>query len=43
MLARKEGDPLPRLVLDGIAVVQLDQDGLCREFRLWWHSRVDEG
>jgi len=41
MLARKEGDPLPRLVLDGIAVVEFDGVGLCREFRLWWHSQVD--
>ena len=42
MLARKEGDPLPRLALDGIAVVEFDGKGLCREFRLWWHSKIDE-
>ncbi|MBI5109766.1 MAG: nuclear transport factor 2 family protein [Rhodocyclales bacterium] len=42
MLARKEGDPLPRLVLDGIAVVEFDTAGLCRELRLWWHSKVDD-
>lgn len=41
MLARKEGDPLPRLVLDGIAVVEFGSDGLCQELRLWWHSQVD--
>jgi hypothetical protein len=41
MLARKPGDPLPRLALDGIAVVELDDAGLCRHFRLWWHSIVD--
>ena len=40
LLARKEGDPLPRLVLDGIAVVEFDADGLCRDFRIWWHSRI---
>ncbi len=40
LLARKEGDPLPRLVLDGIAVVEFGADGLCREFRIWWHSQV---
>jgi ketosteroid isomerase-like protein len=42
MLARKPGDPLPRLVLDGIAVVEFGADGLCRDFRLWWHSQIDE-
>ncbi|MFO1315051.1 MAG: nuclear transport factor 2 family protein [Burkholderiales bacterium] len=40
VLARKEGDPLPRLVLDGIAVVRFDPDGLAREFRIWWHSQA---
>jgi len=37
--ARKEGDPLPRLVLDGIAAAHFDANGLCRELRLWWHSQ----
>jgi len=41
LLARQPGDPLPRLALDGIAVVELGPDGLCRHLRLWWHSRVD--
>lgn len=41
MLARKEGDPLPRLVLDGIASVDLAADGLCRRLRLWWHSMAE--
>ena len=40
LLARKERDPLPRLVLDGVAVVELDARGLCRDFRLWWHSQI---
>lgn len=40
LLARKGGDPLPRLALDGIAVVELGEDGLARHFRLWWHSVV---
>lgn len=40
LLARKEGDPLPRLTLDGVAVVEFDAAGLCREFRIWWHSQV---
>ena len=39
-LARKPGDPLPRLALDGIAVVELNDAGLCTHFRLWWHSVV---
>jgi hypothetical protein len=39
-LARQAGDPLPRLALDGIAVVELDAAGLCEHFRLWWHSVV---
>jgi hypothetical protein len=37
-LARKPGDPLPRLALDGIAIVELNDAGLCEHFRLWWHS-----
>jgi len=40
VLARKPGDPLPRLALDGIATIELGDDGLCRHFRLWWHSIV---
>jgi hypothetical protein len=40
LLARKPGDPLPRLALDGIAVVDWDDTGLARHFRLWWHSVV---
>jgi hypothetical protein len=39
-LARRPGEALPRLALDGIAVVELDDAGLCRHFRLWWHSVV---
>ncbi|BAE51059.1 nuclear transport factor 2 family protein [Paramagnetospirillum magneticum] len=35
---RQPGDPLPRMVLDGI--LQADfADGLCREARIWWHSQ----
>jgi len=43
LLARKEGEALPRLALDGIAVVELDDAGLCRHFRLWWHRVVADG
>ena len=41
VLARQPGDPLPRLVLDGVAVVELVPGGLCRDFRIWWHSMVE--
>lgn len=35
--ARAPGDPLPRMVLDG--VLQAHFDGAhCRECRIWWHS-----
>jgi hypothetical protein len=33
---------LPRLALDGMAIVEFGNDGLCRDFRLWWHSKVDD-
>jgi len=38
VVAREAGEPLPRLALDGIAVVEFDDAGLARDFRLWWHS-----
>ena len=41
MLARRPGDPLPRLALDGILAAEFDSSGLCRECRLWWHSVID--
>jgi len=41
LLARNAGDPLPRLALDGVAVAEFDEAGLCREFNIWWHSRID--
>jgi limonene-1,2-epoxide hydrolase len=37
LVARQPGDPLPRMVLDG--VLQADfAAGRCRRCRLWWHS-----
>jgi hypothetical protein len=39
LLPRQAGDPLPRLVLDGVAVVEFDDAGLCRDFKIWWHSQ----
>jgi len=38
LIARKPGDPLPRLVLDGVLSAQFNAAGLCQVCRLWWHS-----
>lgn len=35
--ARKSGEPLPRMVLDGVLHARF-ADGLCAECRIWWHS-----
>ena len=35
--ARKPGDPLPRMILDGVIQARFAQ-GLCAEARIWWHS-----
>lgn len=37
LLARKPGDPLPRMVLDGVLQARF-VGGLCAEARIWWHS-----
>ncbi len=37
LVARKPGDPLPRMVLDGILQAKFSGSG-CQECRLWWHS-----
>ena len=37
LISRKEGDPLPRMVLDGI-LEAVFAGGLCTECRIWWHS-----
>jgi hypothetical protein len=37
LVARKPGDPLPRMVLDGVLQAQFS-GGLCTVCRLWWHS-----
>ncbi|MDH5222241.1 MAG: nuclear transport factor 2 family protein [Betaproteobacteria bacterium] len=34
---RKPGDPLPRMVLDGVLQAAFSGD-LCAEARIWWHS-----
>ena len=37
LVARKPGDPLPRMVLDGVLKAEFDVD-LCRRCDIWWHS-----
>lgn len=37
LVARKPGDPLPRMVLDGVLQAEFVAGG-CRRCRLWWHS-----
>ena len=37
LVARKPGDPLPRMALDGVLQAQF-AGGLCNDCRLWWHS-----
>ena len=37
LVARQPGDPLPRMVLDGMLQAEFS-GGLCRTCRLWWHS-----
>jgi len=37
LLARKPGDPLPRMVLDGMLKADF-ASGLCRRCDIWWHS-----
>lgn len=41
-LARQPGQALPRLALDGVAVAEFEVGGLCRDFRIWWHSMIDK-
>ena len=38
LVARKPGDPLPRMVLDGALVAEFAGGGLCSKCRIWWHS-----
>jgi hypothetical protein len=37
LVAREPGDPLPRMVLDGVLQAEFE-GGLCKVCRLWWHS-----
>jgi limonene-1,2-epoxide hydrolase len=38
LVARKPGEPLPRMVLDGALKAEFESDGLCRNCQIWWHS-----
>jgi limonene-1,2-epoxide hydrolase len=37
LVARRPGDPLPWMVLDGVLQARFEA-GLCCECNLWWHS-----
>ncbi len=37
LVARKPGDPLPRMVLDGVLAAEFEGE-LCKRCRIWWHS-----
>jgi hypothetical protein len=36
-VARKPGDPLPRMILDGLLSAEFE-GGLCMKCQIWWHS-----
>jgi len=37
LVARQPGEPLPRLVLDGVLKAEFEA-GLCLRCEIWWHS-----
>jgi hypothetical protein len=37
LVARKPGDPLPRMVLDGVLSAEFE-GGSCKKCQIWWHS-----
>ena len=37
LVARNPGDPLPRMVLDGILMAEFE-GSLCSKCEIWWHS-----
>ncbi len=39
LVARKPGDPLPRMVLDGVLKAEFGDEGLCTKCEIWWHSQ----
>jgi hypothetical protein len=42
LVARQAGDPLPRMVLDGVLAASFS-GSLCSEARIWWHSIPQPG
>lgn len=40
LVARQPGDPLPRMVLDGVLQGTF-RDGACAQARIWWHSKPE--
>ncbi|MBL8351395.1 MAG: nuclear transport factor 2 family protein [Burkholderiaceae bacterium] len=40
LVARRPGDPLPRMVLDGVLQARF-AGGLCTQARIWWHSQAE--
>lgn len=38
LVARQPGEPLPRMVLDGILQARFSA-GLCSQARIWWHNQ----
>lgn len=42
MVSRKPGDPLPRMVLDGVLQASFTHR-LCAEARIWWHNMPQPG
>ena len=37
LVARNPGDPLPRMIPDGVLIAAFE-DGLCSKCMIWWHS-----
>jgi limonene-1,2-epoxide hydrolase len=37
LIARKPGDPLPMMILDGVLEARFEGN-LCKECHIWWHS-----
>jgi hypothetical protein len=37
LVARKSGDPLPRMILDGVLKAEFAGDR-CKKCQIWWHS-----
>ena len=38
LIPRRPGDPLPRMVLDGLLKAEFESGGLCKKCQIWWHS-----